>query len=106
MRDVATLRRLERDHGRVALFHAGERVARQLPSLLRAVGTDDRVDMPDFTIRPLLDGDEIARLADIAPGPRLGEIKQELIDAEVRGEITTRDQAIAFVRARRSDRET
>jgi tRNA nucleotidyltransferase/poly(A) polymerase len=97
VREVAALQRLVGSHDRVALFHAGEEVARQLPALLRAIGRNDAVEMPDFTLRPLLDGDEIAQLTGVPPGPELGRIRTALLDAEVRGEIRTRDEAVRFV---------
>ena len=40
--------------------------------VLRALGRDDRVDLPDFSIRALLAGGEIAELAGIAPGRSWG----------------------------------
>ena len=100
IRDVIALQRLTRDHRRVALFRAGERVASQLPAMLQAMGRSDTVDLPDFTIRPLLDGEEIAAACGVTPGPRLGRIKSDLVDAQVSGEVRTRDEAVAFVRAR------
>jgi tRNA nucleotidyltransferase/poly(A) polymerase len=97
-RDIATLQHLVDHHDRIALYDAGERIASQLPPLLRALGRDDRLDLPDFSIRALLDGDAIAALTALPPGPRLGEIKRALLEAQIRGEIATREQAEAFVR--------
>ncbi|HJQ40534.1 MAG TPA: hypothetical protein VKB93_25600 [Thermoanaerobaculia bacterium] len=95
LRDVQTLRRLVEHHDRIALYDAGESVARQLPALLRALGRDDALDFPDFSIRPLLTGDEIG----IAPGPELGRVKRALLEAQIRGDVTTKDEARAFVTA-------
>jgi len=94
LRDVHTLRDLIDHHDRIALYDAGESVASQLPAVLRALGRDDKLDMPDFSIRPLLSGDEIG----IAPGPALGRAKRALVEAQVRGEVKTREEAGAFVR--------
>jgi poly(A) polymerase len=44
-------------------------------------------------------GDELARALDIAPGPRLGEILQELARARYAGEIATATQALEHARA-------
>lgn len=98
-RDVAALQRLLLLDGdrRVELYEAGEPVASQLPLLLRAVGRDDRVEMPDFSIRPLLTGEEIGELALLDPGPRVGEIKKALLEAQIRGDVVTCDDAVAFV---------
>jgi hypothetical protein len=98
--DVLTLRRLMDEHDRVALYDAGETVARQLPAVLRALGREDALDWPDFSIRALLTGDEIASLTGIAPGLELGRVKRALLEAQIRGEVRTREEAEAFVTAR------
>ncbi len=50
--------------------------------------------------RPLLRGDELAEELDIALGPRVGELLADLAQAQYAGAVSTREQAIAFVRAR------
>ena len=97
IREVLTLQHLADHHDRVALYDAGERIARELPPLLRALGRDEALDWPDFTAKPLLTGDEIAQIAGIEPGPELGRRKRALLEAEIRGEVTTRDEAIRLV---------
>jgi tRNA nucleotidyltransferase/poly(A) polymerase len=97
VREVLALQRLVEHHDRMALYDAGERIARELPPLLRALGRDDALDLPDFTARPLLSGDEIAAIAHIEPGPALGRLKRALLEAEIRGEVKTRDEAVRFV---------
>lgn len=97
-RDVLTLRRLVDHHDLAALFDAGERVARQLPPILRALARDDRVVMPDFATKPLLTGDEITGLTGVPPGRELGAIKRALVEAQLRGDVKDRDGAIAYVR--------
>jgi len=99
IREVMTLQRLVEHHDRIALYDAGERIARELPALLRALGRDDSLDLPDFTAKPLLSGDEIAQIANLEPGPELGRRKRALLEAEIRGEVKTRDEAIRFVSA-------
>ena len=49
---------------------------------------------------PLLRGDQLARELGIAPGPRVGELLEELAAAQYAGEVTTREQALALARAR------
>jgi poly(A) polymerase len=49
--------------------------------------------------KPLLRGDELAQELDIALGPRVGELLELLVRAQYTGEVTTREQAIAFVRS-------
>lgn len=48
--------------------------------------------------KPLLAGDLIAKEAGIEPGPRLGELVEELVEAQYAGEVLTTEQAIAWVR--------
>jgi poly(A) polymerase len=49
--------------------------------------------------RPLLRGDELAADLGIPTGPRVGELLEQLTEAQYAGEITTRDQALAYARA-------
>jgi tRNA nucleotidyltransferase/poly(A) polymerase len=97
IREVITLQHLAEKHDPIALYDAGERIARELPPLLRALGRNDALDFPDFSAKPLLTGDEIAAIAQIEPGPELGRRKRALLEAEIRGEVRTRDDAIRLV---------
>ena len=86
-RDAAALKRLIDHHDRIALYDAGEELARQLPAVLRALGRDDALDFPDFATRALLTGEEIARLTGLAPGKELGALKRALArGADPRGD--------------------
>jgi tRNA nucleotidyltransferase/poly(A) polymerase len=87
LRDVTKLQQLLRNPNPIALYDAGEKLARQLPL---------RVPMPDFSIKPLLDGHEIGELTGLE-GPRLGAMKRALLEAQIRGEVSTRDDAERFV---------
>jgi len=98
LREVVALQRLASDHPLIELFEAGESIARQLPPMLRALGHDDAVEMPDFATRALLTGDEIARLTGAA-GPAIGVRKRQLIEAQLRGDVRTRADAERFVTA-------
>jgi len=89
IRDVITLMNLMRDHDKIALYDAGERRARMLPI--------PNLAMPDFTIKPLLTGDEIAALRHIEPGPELGAVKRALLEAQIRGEVCSKEEAVRFV---------
>ncbi len=95
LREVTALQSLMKMSGdlRVALYDAGEHVARQFPAVLRALGRDDNVTMPDFAIRALLSGDEIG----LEEGPALGRRKRALLEAQIRGEVRTKEEAIRFV---------
>lgn len=101
LREVTALQHLIREHGKIALYDAGESVARQLPPLLRSLGRSDAVEMPDFAARALLTGEEIARLTGLKEGPQLGRIKRALLEAQIRGEVNTRDQAERWVSNKR-----
>jgi poly(A) polymerase len=48
---------------------------------------------------PLLRGDELAGALGIATGPRVGQLLDGLAEAQYAGEVTTRDQAIAYAHA-------
>ena len=100
LRDVQMLQRLLGNADRMALYDAGEPVARQLPAVLRALGRNDTLDFPDFSIRPLLSGDEIATLTGLGPGQELGRLKRALLEAQVKDAVRSRDEAEAFVRSR------
>lgn len=109
LRSVLALQRLLRMEGdpRVALYDAGEEVARQLPSLLRALGRPDAVTPlltgELFATEALLSGEEIAELAGIAPGPEVGRRKRALIEAQIAGTVGTQEEAKRFL-ARATDK--
>ncbi len=89
----------ERGDLMVALYDAGEEAAREYIAALRALGRDDRVALPDFSTAVLLDGAAIAAITGQPPGKELGRIKRALLEAQVRGDVRTREEAEAFVRA-------
>jgi poly(A) polymerase len=53
--------------------------------------------------RPLLRGDELTQELNIVPGPRVGELLIGLARAQYTGEVSTREQAIAFAHAHERD---
>lgn len=103
LRQVMTLRELLEtppDAIRSSIYDAGAEVARQLPGVLRARGEDVPplpLDDAFFAIRPLLDGDEITAIAGVPPGRELGRIKRELLEAQIEGNVATRDEAVRLV---------
>jgi hypothetical protein len=97
----------------VLLYQSGEREARR-GATLRLAAEDveaatrvlDRIELRGeqlFATESLLTGLEIAEIVGIPPGPALGRLKEELVLAQVRGEITTREAAEGWVRARSDD---
>ncbi len=100
LREVTALQQL--DTSLVALYDAGEIVARQFPAVLRAMGRDGDVKMPDFSIRALLSGDQIAALTRMKEGQELGRLKRALLEAQIRGEVKSREDAERFLGERAS----
>ncbi len=49
-------------------------------------------------MKPLLNGNEVMDLLNIPPGPRVGEVLRFLLDRQIAGEITTREQAVEAVK--------
>ncbi|MFZ2493313.1 MAG: hypothetical protein WA208_17680, partial [Thermoanaerobaculia bacterium] len=99
LRQTQSLERLALMAGdlRIPLYDAGPEVASQLPPMLRALGRSDEIPMPDFRIRALLSGEEIAAITGLLAGRELGALKRMLLEAQIRGEVSTRDEAEAFV---------
>jgi tRNA nucleotidyltransferase (CCA-adding enzyme) len=94
----------------VLLYLSGEREARR-GAALRLAAEDveastrilDRIVQRGeqlFSTEPLLTGSEILEITGIPPGPALGRLKKDLVLAQVRGEITTRQAAEGWVRER------
>ena len=97
LREVTALQNLLKQKGdlRMPLYDAGEAVARQFPAVAGRA-----VEMPDFSIRPLLTGEEIAAVTGLSEGPELGRLKRALVEAQIRGEVSSRADAVTLVRRR------
>ena len=50
----------------------------------------------------LLSGHDLIRLFDLSPGPRIGELLEAVREAQASGEISTRDEALAYLGRRLS----
>jgi hypothetical protein len=61
-----------------------------------------RLSESESIVKPLrlLSGHDIMTEFDIAEGPIIGQLLDELREAEAIGEVQQREQALAFVRAR------
>jgi len=66
--------------------------------IARAVWSDHWREVRDGLPTPLLDGAELIVLADIAPGPRVGELVRALAEAQAVGEVQSRVDAEDLVR--------
>ncbi len=109
-----SLYRFYRDLGDAAvgviLLHLADHVATYGPSLAPdalarqvdfahamltpAFGDDSSPILP----KPLLNGREIMAHFGLKPGPELGRLLEKLREAQAAGEVTTREQALAFIR--------
>ena len=99
LHEVTTLQALVEEHDPIALYDAGEKIAMQLPSLLRAIGKEAPPIRRDlFEIHALLSGDEISAITGVPSGPALGSIKRALLEAQIRGDVRTRPDAETLVR--------
>jgi len=48
--------------------------------------------------KPLLNGNEIMQILGIGPGPLVGEIKKALEKAQLEGRVSTREEAVEFIK--------
>ena len=54
------------------------------------------------TLKPLpklLDGNDVMKILNIKPSPKLGEIMSALHEAQISGDVTTKEQAVEFVKS-------
>jgi tRNA nucleotidyltransferase/poly(A) polymerase len=91
----------------IALYDSGSDTSMRLQSLLAAEGAaGERNAVAEalaaspqlFSIRPALTGTEITALTGMAPGKKLGAIKRLLLEAQIAGDVRTRDDAEKLVR--------
>jgi tRNA nucleotidyltransferase/poly(A) polymerase len=112
LREVLALQRLHarllaNEEPSIALFDAGAPVAAFAPTLLRATHAGEQAERIEallgsrgetlFATEALLSGDELQALLTIAPGAELGRIKRALLEAQLREEVRSKAEAIAFV---------
>ena len=57
-----------------------------------------RAETPEQMLEPLLNGNEIMKEINLAPGPLVGSIRDALLKAQIAGEVSDRESAIAFVK--------
>ncbi|HVT43588.1 MAG TPA: hypothetical protein VMT00_04285 [Thermoanaerobaculia bacterium] len=92
----------------ILLYDAGEVAARLASRMLRAFGEESRSDPIDeilerrardvFTPTPLLGGAEIGKLTGIPVGPEIGRLKRALVEAQLRGDVHSEEEAVTLVR--------
>jgi len=103
------------------MFDLGEQLEAAVALADADVRASDPVDYPEFQallrelrarvdeageaselarMKPLLNGDEVMSLLSLPPGPKVGEVLAFLLDQQVEGAISTREEAIEAVRER------
>ncbi len=64
----------------------------------------ERADEPEEMLEPLLNGNEIMDFAGLKPGPLVGLLREALLKAQIRGDVTSVPEAVEFV-CRYKDKE-
>jgi poly(A) polymerase len=103
------------------MYELGEDLEEAIALSEADVRASDPVDLPEFEARlnelrsrlrqlgeaaeiarmkPLLNGDEVMELLGLAPGPKVGEVLSFLLDEQLEGRITTREEATEAARGR------
>jgi poly(A) polymerase len=59
----------------------------------------ERADIREELLEPLLNGKQIMDLAKIKPGPAVGLIRDNLLQAQIAGDVNTTEEAERFVLA-------
>lgn len=62
----------------------------------------DRSDTPEDMLEPLLNGGRIMQLTGLRPGPAVGLLRDALLKAQISGDVTNVDEAVAFVTRHRA----
>ena len=57
-----------------------------------------RAETPEQMLEPLLNGNEIMKEINLAPGPQVGSIRDALLKAQIAGEVSDYASAVAFVK--------
>jgi len=66
-----------------------EQRVRELRSRIEEVGEEAGI----ASMKPLLNGDEVMSLLGLQPGPKVGEVLRFLLDQQIEGKISTKEQA-------------
>lgn len=57
----------------------------------------ERADIPEEDIEPFMDGNRIMEISKLKPGPAIGKIRDELLKAQIKDDVTTLEEAEQFV---------
>jgi putative nucleotidyltransferase with HDIG domain len=80
--------------------HRADEATEKHLALAREIAADALAWHADGPPSPLIRGDELARELGRLPGPWLAETLEDLGEAQYTGEVTTSEEAVAWVRAR------
>lgn len=58
----------------------------------------ERADVPEEMLEPLLNGNEIMDFTGLKPGPQVGVLRDQLLQAQIRGDVQSVPEAVEFVR--------
>lgn len=58
----------------------------------------DRAEKPERELEPLLNGNQIMEVTGLQPSPHVGLLRQNLLKAQITGEVNTLEDATAFVK--------
>ncbi len=58
----------------------------------------ERADISEELLEPLLNGHQIMEYTGIKPGPLVGVIRDALLQAQIRGDVSSLEEAVEFVR--------
>jgi tRNA nucleotidyltransferase (CCA-adding enzyme) len=50
----------------------------------------------------LIDGHDLINIFGLSPGPKIGELLESVREAQAAGEVTTREEALAYIRTQLS----
>lgn len=79
----------------------GGRSAAQWPRLLEVIGQlhHHYFEQFDETVKPapILDGRDLMKILQLQPGPKIGRLLDQLLEAQAAGEVTNRSEAVALV---------
>ncbi len=59
----------------------------------------ERGDMPEQMVEPFLNGNEIMEATGLKPGPHVGIIRDDLLKAQIAGQVNSLEEAVAYVKA-------
>jgi poly(A) polymerase len=58
----------------------------------------ERADIPEEAIEPFMNGNEIMQATGLKPGPKVGIIRDEMLKAQIAGDVLTYEDAVAFAK--------